>query len=71
MGVKGIVDLGGRYWYDYMMPKPKVPLALWEDPRVQKVYDLICQDPFVKRCPKTDHWEGWLARRIVAELELL
>jgi hypothetical protein len=43
-------------------------LADWQDPRVQLVYRLLCSD---EKPPMEDHWEGYLARRIVAELEAL
>jgi hypothetical protein len=41
-------------------------LADWQDPRVQLVYRLLCSD---EQPPMEDHWEGYAARRIVAELE--
>jgi hypothetical protein len=37
----------------------------WEDPRVQIVYELLCADLVP---PGNDHWEGWVARHIVAAL---
>lgn len=50
------------------MTNQSTPKALpdFSDPRVQKVYNILCsQDP-----PPKDgqHWEGWCARNIVAEL---
>lgn len=39
-------------------------LPAWEDPRVQVVYELLCNMPEGK--PADDHWEGWTARHIVA-----
>ena len=38
----------------------------WEDPRVQIVYELLCADLVP---PGDDHWEGWVARHIVAALD--
>ena len=43
-------------------------LADWHDPRVQLVYRLLCSD---EKPPIEEHWEGYAARRIVAELEAL
>ncbi|AET91056.1 hypothetical protein BYI23_B004490 [Burkholderia sp. YI23] len=41
------------------------PVAKFDDPRVQTVYELICdgQEP-----PKGEHWDGFVARRIVDAL---
>lgn len=45
---------------------PTHGVADWEDSRVQIVYDLLCDD---KTPPNPqEHWEGWLARRIVGAL---
>lgn len=42
-------------------------LPEFNDPRVNLVYDLLCEcDENGK--PENDHWEGWIARRIVAAL---
>jgi hypothetical protein len=38
----------------------------WEDPRVQIVYTLLCADEAPP--DREEHWEGWIARRIVAAL---
>jgi hypothetical protein len=44
------------------MLKQEEPIAQWEDPRVQAVYEvLVSFDP----PPPEQHWEGWTARRIV------
>lgn len=48
------------------MPDSKTTLPEWEDPRVQLVYDLLC-DGLAPPDP-AEHWEGWMARRIVAAL---
>lgn len=43
------------------------PLAAWNDPRVQTAYRILCDaDEWPDNL--TEHWEGWKARRIVAEL---
>lgn len=39
--------------------------AKWEDPLVQTVYRLLCNDI---EPPEGEHWEGFVARRIVAAL---
>jgi hypothetical protein len=41
-------------------------LPKWGDPRVQTVYDLLCDDVVPRN--RAEHWEGFLARRIVAAL---
>jgi hypothetical protein len=42
------------------------PMATWEDERTQIVYRLLCDG---KEPPNLEeHWEGWVARRIVAAL---
>lgn len=45
--------------------KPVV-LAEWEDPRVQVVYRILCDTETGP--PPEEHWEGFLARRIIAAL---
>ena len=40
-------------------------LAKWDDPRVQLVYGILTDGALP---PKDEHWEGWVARRIVAAL---
>lgn len=37
----------------------------WDDARVQTVYRLLCDDT---QPPENEHWEGFVARRIVAAL---
>jgi hypothetical protein len=44
--------------------KPK-PIAQFDDPRVQTVYEILCAD---EAPPKGEHWEGFIARRIVDAL---
>jgi hypothetical protein len=44
---------------------PQEPAAKWGDPRVQTVYELLCEN---EAPPDGQHWEGWLARRIVDAL---
>jgi phosphatidylethanolamine-binding protein (PEBP) family uncharacterized protein len=41
-------------------------LPPWDDPRVQVVYALLCDWPDP---PDGEHWEGWVARNIIAALE--
>ena len=41
-------------------------LAKWDDPDVQLVYKLLCDDEVPS---KEEHYEGWIARRIVAALK--
>ena len=41
-------------------------MAQWGDPQVQAVYDILCADDPAK--PADEHWEGWVARRIVDAL---
>ena len=41
------------------------PLTSFDDPKVQVVYDLLCSD---EAPPPEQHWEGWVARRIVDAL---
>lgn len=43
-------------------------MADWEDPEVQLVYRLLCSDE--KQENPAEHWEGFIARRIVAELRV-
>ena len=45
-----------------------IDLAEWEDPRVQLVYKILCDD--VRPSDDDEHWEGFVARRIVAALSL-
>lgn len=42
------------------------PTANWEDERTQVVYRLLCSDDAPPNME--EHWEGWVARRIVAAL---
>jgi hypothetical protein len=42
------------------------PVADFDDPLVQTVYNILCDADEGK--PREDHWEGWKARRIVAAL---
>lgn len=44
-----------------------IKLPDWEDHQVQIVYELLCNMPEGK--PERDHWEGWTARHIVADLQ--
>lgn len=49
-----------------------VELADFENPIVQVVYELICAQDEAAQPPEGEHWEGYLARRIVpAVLECL
>jgi len=56
-----------RAAFDAANDRPE-PIAQWEDPRVQAVYEVIafCDTP-----PPEHHWEGWTARRIVDRLAAL
>jgi hypothetical protein len=40
-------------------------LPPFNDAAVQAVYALLCAD---EAPPREEHWEGWMARRIVAAL---
>ena len=48
---------------------PAQPLAAWEDPRVQAAYQVLCDDEPPPN--PAEHWEGYSARRIVAEIDRL
>lgn len=41
------------------------PVVGFDDPRVQRVYEILCSD---EQPPSEQHWEGWTARRIVDAL---
>ncbi len=41
-------------------------LAEWDDPDVQTVYDILCDTSMAP--PDGEHYEGFMARRIVAAL---
>lgn len=43
-----------------------MPAVLFNDPRVQIVYELLCDGQFPDN--SAEHWEGWIARRIVGAL---
>ena len=43
----------------------KDPVAKFDDPKVQAVYEILCND---EAPPKSEHWEGFIARRIVDAL---
>jgi Lar family restriction alleviation protein len=45
--------------------KPAEPKAQFDDPRVQAVYAILCGDDDP---PMSEHWEGWVSRRIVDAL---
>lgn len=60
-----------RYTTKHATPEPageraNMPAVLFNDPRVQIVYELLCDG----QCPdnSAEHWEGWIARRIVGAL---
>jgi hypothetical protein len=42
-------------------------LADWEDPLVQTIYKMLCDHDERPENPE-EHWEGYIARRIVATL---
>ena len=44
----------------------QVPISQFDDPRVQTVYEILCADAAP---PKGEHWEGFIARRIVDALD--
>ncbi len=50
------------------LEEAREPVALkdWEDPRVQKVYEILCDTE--TEPPEGHHWEGFQAQRIVAAL---
>ena len=52
-----------NYRYD---PPVAEPVADFDDPLVQTVYNILCDADEGK--PREEHWEGWKARRIVATL---
>jgi hypothetical protein len=41
-----------------------IDVAEWNDSRVQMVYHILCDTE--NPAPDGEHWEGWLARRILA-----
>jgi len=43
------------------------PLADWEDPLVQTIYKMLCDHDERPENPE-EHWEGYIARRIVATI---
>jgi hypothetical protein len=45
----------------------KEPITPFDDPSAQLVYKLLTDDQDVP--PGNQHWEGWIARRIVDVLE--
>ena len=45
--------------------KPWIGLTDFDDPKVQAVYEILCND---EAPPKGEHWEGFMARRIVDAL---
>ena len=66
-----------RDWYSYKhdveyaanllrqaLAQPE-PVAKFDDPKVQLVYEILCSD---EAPPKGEHWEGFMARRIVDAL---
>lgn len=42
------------------------PHTKWDDSLVQRVYEILCDDALPPN--KEEHWEGWVARRIVDSL---
>ena len=42
------------------------PMADFDDPQVQAVYEILCDDDEAK--PREEHWQGYKARRIVDAL---
>lgn len=53
------------------IPKPApdaVRLPDFEEPRVQIVYEMLCDDTLNRPPNPEEHWEGWIARNIVAAL---
>lgn len=50
------------------MNQAKILTADWSDPDVQMVYQMLCDTEDLPPDWPDAHWEGWLARRIVAEL---
>ena len=49
-------------------PAVREPVAKFDDSRVQTVYEVLCDTD--DRPPKgsNQHWEGWVAQRIVDKL---
>lgn len=50
---------------DSQPAEPVKPTAPFDDPRVQKVYDIICGD---NHPPEDEHWDGYVSRLIVDAL---
>ena len=46
-------------------------LPPWEDPRVQLVYEMLCDDELNTPPNSEEHWEGWISRNIVRGLAAL
>ena len=58
-----------RLCYHAALSAPRaeaVPQPKFSDPRVQKVYDILCAND---EPPEGEHWEGFIARRIVDALD--
>lgn len=47
---------------------PAPELAKWENANVKRIYEILCDDMRHKR--PEEHWEGYCARWIVAEIVL-
>lgn len=48
---------------------PSEPTPAFDDPRVQAVYGILCDDAdWPPKDEPQQHWEGWIARRIVERL---
>ena len=61
------LSLGGRnLWSREMTHMPTG--AEWDDPDVQIVYELLCDTADAP--PEGEHYEGWMAIRIVAALRV-
>lgn len=46
----------------------RTALPEWNDPRVQIVYEILCDIDLCTPPNPEEHWEGWTARNIVAAL---
>lgn len=60
------VDIAIKTLSAAMSAAPAEPATQFDDPRVQTVYSLLCNAEDAP--PPEQHWEGWIARRIVDAL---
>lgn len=64
--IEKLEDHDANMWYEKLLwCQNKEPIADFNDKRVQAVYNILCSD---ESPPSEEHWEGFVARRIVDEL---